>query len=46
VLERDPRSYIQIESILFKAEDWEHFYESEVERLERAAERLFGEVAD
>lgn len=46
VLERDPRSYIQIESMLFKSDDWEHFNESEVERLERAAERLFGEVAD
>lgn len=46
VLERDPRSYIQIESMLFKSEDWEHFNESEIERLERAAERLFGEVAD
>lgn len=46
VLERDPRSYIQIESMLFKCDDWEHFNESEVDRLERAAERLFGEVAD
>ncbi|WP_413207366.1 hypothetical protein [Rhodospirillum sp. A1_3_36] len=46
VLERDPRSYIQIESMLFKCDDWEHFRESEVDRLERAAERLFGEVAD
>lgn len=46
VLERDPRSYIQIESMLFKSEDWEHFNESEVDRLERAAERLFGEVTD
>lgn len=46
VLERDPRSYIQIESMLFKSEDWEHFNESEIERLEKAAERLFGEVAD
>lgn len=46
VLERDPRSYIQIESMLFKAEDWEHFNESEVERLERAAESLFARVAD
>ncbi|MBB2964247.1 hypothetical protein [Methylobacterium sp. R2-1] len=46
VLERDPRSYIQIESMLFKAEDWEHFNESEVERLEGAAESLFARVAD
>lgn len=46
VLERDPRSYIQIESMLFKSDDWEHFNESEVERLERAAEILFARVAD
>ena len=44
VLERDPRSYIQLESLLFKSEDWEHFYEDEIERLQEAAERLFKQV--
>jgi hypothetical protein len=41
VLERHPRSYIQIEALLFKAEDWEHFFESEIDRLDAAADALF-----
>ncbi len=41
VLERDPRSYLQIERLLFKAENFVHFMEDEVERLDAAAERLF-----
>ena len=41
VLEKDPHSYMQMESLLFKAEDWEHFLEDEIDRLDRAAERLF-----
>lgn len=41
VLERDPRSYIQIESLLLRAVNWEHFREDEIDRLDVAAERLF-----
>lgn len=41
VLERDPRSYILIESRLFRAANWEHFYQDEIDRLDSAAERLF-----
>jgi hypothetical protein len=41
VLERDPRSYIQIESMLFRATDFEHSRYSEIDHLDDAAERLF-----
>jgi hypothetical protein len=41
VLERDPRSYILVESRLFKSENWEHFNVDEIDRLDAAAERLF-----
>jgi len=44
VLERDSRFYVQLEPLLFKSQDWEHFAESEIERLQEAAERLFREV--
>jgi hypothetical protein len=46
VLERDPRSYILIESRLFKAENWEHFYQEEIDRLDDAAERLFVQLLE
>ena len=46
VLERNPRSYILIESRLFKAMDWEHFRQDEIDRLDYAAERLFAEVRE
>lgn len=46
VLERDPRSYIQLECLLFKAEDWETFFEDEIDRLQEAVERLFHRVSD
>jgi len=46
VLERDPRSYILIESRLFKAENWEHFYHDEIDRLDSAAERLFSKTLE
>ncbi|MBV5650879.1 HEAT repeat domain-containing protein [Pseudomonas aeruginosa] len=42
VLERDPGSYVLVESRLFKEANWEHYREDEVERLDRAAEALFG----
>ncbi|MET4373313.1 RecA/RadA recombinase [Bradyrhizobium sp. LB12.1] len=41
VLERDLRSYIQIESLLLRATNWGHFREDEIDRLDAAAERLF-----
>jgi hypothetical protein len=41
VLERSPRSYITIESQLFRATNWRHFYQDEIDRLDAAAERLF-----
>lgn len=44
VLERDKRFYIELESQLFASEDWEHFYEDEIERLQEAAERQFKQV--
>ncbi len=46
VLERDPRSYILIESRLFKAENWEHFHHDEIDRLDCAAERLFAQLLE
>jgi hypothetical protein len=46
VLERDPRSYIQIESLLFKATNWEHFHQDEIDRLDDAAERLFSQLVE
>lgn len=46
VLERDPRSYILIESRLFRAENWEHFYQEEIDRLDDAAERLFVQLLE
>lgn len=41
VLEKSPRSYLLIESQLFRATNWRHFYQDEIDRLEAAAERLF-----
>lgn len=46
VLERDPRSYIQLECLLFKAEDWEIYYEDEIDRLQDAVESLFHRISD
>jgi hypothetical protein len=46
VLERDPRSYIQIECLLFRAESWEHFHRDEIDRLDDAAERLFSQLLE
>lgn len=41
VLERSPRSYRLIESQLFKATNWHHSHQDEIDRLDAAAERLF-----
>lgn len=46
VLERDSRSYVQLESLLFRSEDWETFFEDEIDRLQEVAERLFQRVND
>jgi hypothetical protein len=46
VLERDPRSYVQIESMLFRAENWEHFHHDEIDKLDDAAERLFPQLLE
>jgi hypothetical protein len=46
VLERDVGSYTLIEARLFKETNWEHYLYDEVERLDRAAEALFGRVQD
>ena len=41
VLERSPRSYIQLEVMLSREEDWSHFFEDETERLQRSADNSF-----
>lgn len=46
VLERDSGSYALVEARLFKEANWEHYREDEVERLDRAAEALFGRFQD
>jgi len=44
VLETDAGSYLTVESRLMRDKDWVHFYHSEIDRLDEAAERLFMEV--
>jgi hypothetical protein len=46
VLERDPRSYILIESRLFRTVNWEHFHRDEIDRLDDAADRLFNQILE
>ena len=46
VLERDPRSYIHLENVLFKSQDWEHFYHEEIDLLDQSCDRLFSEVIE
>ncbi|MEK1972780.1 hypothetical protein WOB87_06695 [Vibrio parahaemolyticus] len=46
VLERDPRSYISIESRLFKSENWGHFNVEEIDRLDNAADSLFTKLLE
>ena len=41
VLERSPCSYVQLENMLSREEDWLHFHESEIERLHRSVENLY-----
>ena len=44
VLARDRRSYVHLESVLFRARDWEHRNMDEIEMLDKACERLFAET--
>lgn len=46
VLERDPRSYILIESRLFKTENWEHFHIEEIDLLDVAADHLYRQLLE
>ena len=46
VLERDRRSYIHLENVLFKSQDWEHFYHEEIDLLDEACDRLFNEIVE
>jgi hypothetical protein len=46
VLERDPRSYTLIESRLFRATNWQHFHQDEIDRLDAAAERLLPQLLE
>ena len=47
VLERDPRSYILIESRQLKAANWEHFHWDEIDRLDDdAGEKLFRQLLE
>ena len=43
VIERDPRSYIQLENVRSKSKDWDHFVEEEIDYLEETCERLFSD---
>ena len=43
VMEQDQRSYIQLENIRSKSQDWEHFVEEDIDYLEEACERLFSD---
>ena len=44
VLAGDARSYVHLESVLFRARDWEHGYVDEIDMLDGACERLFAET--
>ena len=44
VLACDRRSYVHLESVLFRARDWEHRYVDEIDMLDEACERLFAET--
>ena len=44
VLEKDPRSYIYLENVLFKSQDWEHFSQEEIDVLDESCSRLFKRV--
>jgi hypothetical protein len=46
VLMRSARSYTEIESMLFRAADFEHRFEDEVDRLDDAADRLFHQLLE
>ena len=46
VLEGDRRSYIHLENVLFKSQDWEHFNHEEIDLLDEACDRLFNETVE
>jgi hypothetical protein len=46
VLERDPKSYIQIEALLLREANWQHFHQDEIDRLDAAAESLFSQLLE
>jgi HEAT repeats len=46
VLERDPKSYIQIEALLLREANWQHFLQDEIDRLDAAAEDLFSQFLE
>jgi tetratricopeptide (TPR) repeat protein len=45
VLESCPRAYVQIESMLFKSAPFETYFRDEVDQLDDAADRLFGQFS-
>jgi hypothetical protein len=45
VLEKSRCSYIPLESMLFRTENFEHYWSDEVDRLDEACQRLFGDIA-
>lgn len=44
VLEVDPGSYVIVEEQLAREVDWVHYWRSEIDRLDEAAERLFHQL--
>lgn len=44
ILEADAGSYIAVENQLVREEDWAHFYQSEIDLLDKAADRLFSQL--
>lgn len=46
VIEQDKRCYLEIEQLLFKNENFEHFHQEELDRLDLAGRQLFGMTID
>lgn len=45
-LERSPRAYVHIESMLSRTADFEHSFEDEADRLDEAANKLFNQILE
>ncbi len=45
VLEKSRRSYVPLESMLLRTENFEHYWSDEVDRLDEACQRLFVDLA-